>query len=206
VTRALPSFDPRVAIAVASRNRDKLRELLTLWGPEPPPLVAPDVSYPDVVESASTYEGNALLKASALAAARGGPALADDSGIEVEAMGWAPGVLSARTPTPGASWQERNAHILRCVSEGGGSRRARFLSVCVLVVPGFSPLVSRGVVEGLIADSPRGVGGFGYDPIFWYPPYAATFAEAGDAKKHAVSHRGRAIRALRAMIEPLVLK
>jgi XTP/dITP diphosphohydrolase len=199
-------LDPDVAIAVASRNPDKLRELITLWGVEPPLLIAPDVAYPEVVESFDTYEGNAVLKARTLALCRRGPALADDSGIEVEAMDWGPGVLSARTPSAGSSWVERNEHILKCVAAGGSSRRARFVCVCALVVPGYEPLVARGEVEGLIAESPRGVHGFGYDPIFVYPPYGATFAEVGDEKKHAVSHRGRAVRALRAMIDPLIAK
>lgn len=191
---------------MATRNLDKLRELLALWGPEPPSAIAPDVDYPEVEETAATYEGNALLKARALASARRGPSFADDSGIEVEAMGWAPGVLSARTPSAECSWEERNAFILRCVADAGGSRRARFVCVCALVVPGFEPLLARGEVEGLIAEAPRGSAGFGYDPIFWYPPYGATFAEVGDAKKHAVSHRGRAVRALRSLIEPLIEK
>jgi XTP/dITP diphosphohydrolase len=194
-------------VAVASRNPDKARELIALWGSFLPPLVLPDVPYPEVVESADTYEGNALLKASALAVARYGPAMADDSGIEVEAMGWGPGVLSARTPSASASWQERNAHILRAVDSAGGSRRARFVCVCALVVPGFDAVVARGEVEGLIAEEPRGSAGFGYDPIFVCPEYGGlTFAEAGDEKKHAVSHRGRAVRALLAKLAPLVEK
>jgi XTP/dITP diphosphohydrolase len=185
---------------IASRNADKVRELRTLWGAEPPPLVEPGDLYPDVEETADTYEGNALLKARALSGASGGPALADDSGIEVEAMGSGPGVLSARTPSPDASWDERNAHILRCVAQGSGSRRARFICVCALVVPGFEPIIARGEVEGLIAQAPAGDNGFGYDPIFFYPPYGQTFAQLPAELKHAVSHRGRAVRTLRTML------
>jgi XTP/dITP diphosphohydrolase len=199
-------LDPSIPIAVATRNPDKLRELLALWGDGLPALVTPDVEYPEVAETSDTYEGNALLKARALSDARGGPALADDSGIEVEAMGWGPGVLSARTPSVDCSWVERNAHILRCVAEGSGSRAARFVCVCALVVPGVEPVVVRGEVEGSIADSARGAQGFGYDPIFFYPPYGKTFAEAGDRLKHAVSHRGRAVRAMLTEIERLTIK
>jgi XTP/dITP diphosphohydrolase len=191
---------------VASHNPDKVRELVALWGDAPPPLIAAGSEYPEVEESASSYEGNALLKARALAAAQGGPALADDSGIEVEAMGWGPGVSSARTPSAECSWEERNAHILRRVADAGGSRRARFVCVCALVVPGFEPMIGRGEVEGLIADAPRGSHGFGYDPIFWYPPYEATFGEVSADRKHAVSHRGHAVRALRATLAPMIVK
>ena len=190
----------RVPIRIASRNAEKSRELQTLWGDQPPPLVVAGDEYPHVEEIYETYEANALLKARALAAACDGPALADDSGIEVEAMDWAPGVVSARTPSPDATWEERNAHILRAVDAAGRTRRARFVCVCALVAPGFEPAVARGEVEGVIAECPRGENGFGYDPIFVYPPYGKTFAEVPPEMKHAVSHRGRAVRALRALI------
>jgi XTP/dITP diphosphohydrolase len=197
VTSRLLRLDLLVPVAIASRNVDKMRELRVLWGDEPPALVeAPEV-YPEVAESFDSYEGNALLKARTLAELTGGPALADDSGIEVEAMAWGPGVRSARTPSAESSWEDRNTHILRAVDRGPGTRRARFVCVCALVVPGFEPVVARGEVEGLIAEAPRGSKGFGYDPIFVYPPYGKTFAEVPEDMKHAVSHRGRAVRKLR---------
>ncbi|HEY7982410.1 MAG TPA: non-canonical purine NTP pyrophosphatase, partial [Candidatus Eremiobacteraceae bacterium] len=174
-------LDPRVPVAVATRNAAKLRELFALWGSELPALVAPGPEYPEVAETESFYEANALLKARALAASSGGPALADDSGIEVEALGWGPGVLSARSPSLESSWQERNAHIIAaCDSFGDPARRARFVSVCALVVPGFEPVIARGEVEGSIALAPAGNAGFGYDPIFVYAPFGMTFAQAGD--------------------------
>jgi XTP/dITP diphosphohydrolase len=194
-------LDARVPVAVATRNAAKLRELFSLWGSELPELVAPGTEYPEVEETGSTYEANALLKARALAAVWGGPALADDSGIEVEALGWGPGVLSARTPDVSSTWQERNAHIIQaCDSFGDPLRRARFVCVCALVVPGLEPVLARGEVEGSIAFAPIGDAGFGYDPIFIYPPFGMTFAQAGDERKHSVSHRGRAVRALRAKL------
>lgn len=194
------SLDPSVPVRIASRNPDKARELIELWGSEPPPLVLPPPGYPDVPETAATYEGNALLKARALADLCDGPALADDSGIEVEALDWGPGILSARTPTPESSWAERNGYIIKA-ADAHGSRRARFVCVCVLVVPGHGPVAARGEVEGLVTDAPRGSNGFGYDPIFVYPPYGGkTFAEVTPAMKNAVSHRGRAVRALRALL------
>ncbi|MBV8082714.1 MAG: non-canonical purine NTP pyrophosphatase [Candidatus Eremiobacteraeota bacterium] len=185
-------------MAVATRNPDKFAEIVQLWGDAPPALVIAGPEYPDVDERFSTYEENAVLKASELARIRGGPALADDSGIEVEALGWAPGVLSARTPSPDSSPSERNELILgQFAALGNVSRRARYVCVCALVVPGHEPVIGRGEVEGEIALGPRGSGGFGYDPIFCYPPYGRTFGEVDIGLKHAVSHRGRAIRALR---------
>jgi XTP/dITP diphosphohydrolase len=194
-------LDPRVPVSVATRNAAKLRELFALWGSELPLLVAPGSEYPEVAETGSSYEENALLKARALADVCGGPALSDDSGIEVEALGWGPGVLSARFPSIDSTWQERNAHIISaCDAFGDPARRARFVSVCALVVPGYEPVLARGVVEGSIAFAPAGDAGFGYDPIFVYAPFGMTFAQAGDARKHSVSHRGRAMRALRAKL------
>src|SRR5271166_747874 len=191
-------------VAVATKNVEKFREIVTLWGDAPPSLVMPGPEYPDVDERYTTYEENALLKAAELARIRGGPALADDSGIEVEALGWKPGVLSARTPSADASPEERNEHLLAELAALGDVRRkARFVCVCALVVPGQAPMLARGEVEGEIARAPRGDAGFGYDPIFFYPPYGCTFGEAGIEKKHAVSHRGRAVRALRERLEEL---
>ena len=190
-------LDPAVPVAVATKNVDKFRELATLWGTRRPALVIAGASYPEVDERFATYAENAVLKAEVLSRAVGGPALADDSGIEVEMLDWGPGVRSARTPTPQSTPAERNQHILReLASRPGASRRARMVSVCALVVPGRTPIVARGEVEGLVALELRGVSGFGYDPIFFYPPFGCTFGEAGMQKKHSVSHRGNAMRAL----------
>jgi len=195
-------LDPARPIVVATKNLDKFREIETLWGAFAPPVMIAGDAYPDVDEHGDTYEENAVTKASALAEIIGGPALADDSGIEVEAMGWAPGVRSARTPRVGALSPERNENVLRLVE--GKTRAARFVSVCVLVVPGFTPVIARGEVEGVIAERSFGTHGFGYDPIFWYPPYGATFGQVEAARKHAVSHRGRAVRALQEKVRQLV--
>ncbi len=191
-------LDRKRPILVASANAAKIHELLTLWGPFRPPLQPAGPLYRPVEETGATYEENALLKARALAQAAGAPALADDSGIEVEVLGWKPGVHSARTPSPNATDGERNAYLLRAVA--GRPTRVRFVCVCALVVPGYEPLLSRGEVEGRLAPEERGSGGFGYDPLFFYPPYGATLAEVPEEKKHAVSHRGRAVRALQARL------
>jgi XTP/dITP diphosphohydrolase len=190
-----------VPVAVATKNLDKFKEIVQLWGDEPPVLVLPGPEYPDVDERFSTYEENAVLKATELARLRGGPALADDSGIEVEALGWRPGVLSARTPSPASTPDERNRAILEQLAAlPGASRRARYVCVCALALPGHDPVTARGEVDGEIALAPRGSGGFGYDPIFYYPPYKQTFGEVPIEMKHAVSHRGRAVRSLRELI------
>ncbi len=196
-------MDQGAVITVATKNLDKFREIATLWGSFLPRVVSAGDQYPDIAEDGETYEENAILKASALSEILRAPALADDSGIEVEAMGWGPGVRSARTPYVGASSSERNANVLRAAR--GKNRDARFVSVCVLVAPGFEPIVARGEVEGCIADVSLGENGFGYDPIFWYPPYNATFGQVQSALKHEVSHRGRAVRALQRLIEPLIV-
>jgi XTP/dITP diphosphohydrolase len=190
--------DPGRPILVASANPGKIRELLTIWGSFRPPLQPAGPLYRPVEETGATYEENALLKARALAESAGVPALADDSGIEVEVLGWKPGVHSARTPSPNATDRERNAYLLRAA--GGRPSRLRFVCVCALVVPGYEALLSRGEVEGRLAPEERGSNGFGYDPIFFYPPYGATLAEVPEDKKHAVSHRGRAVRALQAQL------
>jgi len=187
---------------IATGNSDKLRELITLWGSFLPPVAAARSDYHEVDETGETYEENATIKAAALAELIKGPALADDSGIEVEALGWRPGVRSARTPYAGAPPAERNENILRAVS--GKSRAARFVSVCALVVPGFEPVIGHGEVQGSIAERALGSNGFGYDPIFLYPPYRATFAQIEAHQKHAVSHRGEAVRALQLRIATLV--
>ncbi len=197
----LVRLDPSMPIPVATKNFDKFREIATLWGSFLPPVIIAGESYHEVDESGDTYEENAIEKAAALAEITSGPALADDSGIEVEAIGWGPSVRSARTPRVGSSSQERNEHVLRAVE--GKSRLCRFVCVCALVVPGFEPLIARGEVEGMVAERSLGHNGFGYDPIFWYPPYGATFAQVELDRKGAVSHRGRAIRALQAKLVSL---
>ena len=192
-------------IFLASKNRHKVSEIRQVWGSEPPPLADPPADFADIDEQFDTYEDNAILKARSLAEALGAPALADDSGIEVSGLGWGPGVRSARTPYPRSTPVERNENVLAELRGLlGDDRRARFVCVCALVVPGFDPIVARGEVEGFIADEPRGTGGFGYDPIFFYPPFGITFAQAGQEKKNSVSHRGNAVRALRQKLRDLI--
>lgn len=152
----------------------------------------------EVAEDADDLEGNARLKAAAVCTFAGAAAVADDTGLEVDALGGAPGVRTARYAGEGAGYAD-NIALLLAEMEGvaPAQRTARFRTVAVVLWPDGAELVAAGSVEGLIAAEPRGFGGFGYDPVF-VPAEGdgRTFAEMSDATKHAVSHRGRAFRAL----------
>ena len=145
-------------------------------------------------EGVSSYAGNALAKARAVAAAAGALALADDSGLEVDALGGRPGVLSARYGGEGLSDAERCEVMLRELAGVPPEKRtARYRCVIALCEPAGREATAEGVVEGVLLEAPRGRGGFGYDPLFYCPPLGATFAEIPAEAKHAVSHRGRAM-------------
>ena len=150
---------------------------------------------PACVEDGATFEENAILKARHYGPHAPGILFADDSGLEVDALGGAPGVYSARFSGPDATDAANNRMLLERL-RGVKDRRARF--VCwIALVEGRRLLGSyRGVVEGEILEAPRGTGGFGYDPLFYYPPYGRTFGEASDELKFEVSHRGQALRAM----------
>ena len=150
----------------------------------------------DVVEDADTLEGNARLKARAIAAATGMPAVADDTGLEVAALGGRPGVFTARYAGEHATYADNRARLLAEL-DGVEDRRARFRTVAAVVWPDGREVLAEGVSDGTIASSERGGRGFGYDAVF-VPSDGdgLTFAEMGEDAKHAVSHRGRAFRAL----------
>lgn len=158
----------------------------------------PDVG--DVVEDAGTLEGNARLKALAIVRATGNAALADDTGLEVEALGGGPGVDTAYFAGPRASDAENRAKLLREMS-GVADRRARFVTVMLVACPDGSETVVRGECTGCIVEAERGDGGFGFDPLF-VPDDGdgRTFAEMTKEEKNAISHRGRALRALAAAL------
>ena len=189
-----------VVLVCASANPDKVAEIAAVLAPdvvlEPRPA---DV--PDVVEDAPTLEGNARLKAVAICAATGRAAVADDTGLEVDALGGAPGVISARYAGDDVTYADNVAKLLAELDRVGArepsARRARFRTVALVRRPDGTELVAEGTVEGVIAPAPAGDGGFGYDPVF-VPDVGGgrTFAEMPAADKHAISHRGRAFRAL----------
>ena len=162
------------------------------------------VDYPGAVapeENETTYRGNALLKARAASRLTGTWALADDSGLEVDALGGAPGLHSARYGGPGLDDAGRCAWLLEALRDVPDDRRtARFRCVIAIVDPAGREWVVEGVAEGTIAHEPRGTSGFGYDPLFSYPPLGKTFAELSDAEKSDVSHRGRAARLARELL------
>ena len=181
-------------LVVASKNQDKVREMeAVLLGLGLVGEIVTDLRWPDVEETESTLEGNALLKARAVAAATGLPALADDTGLEVDALGGAPGVRSARYAGESASYAD-NVRALLDRLDGERHRSARFRTVMALVIPDGREIVAEGVLEGTIINEPRGDSGFGYDPVFDVD--GRTLAEFGAKEKNAISHRGRALRAL----------
>jgi len=147
-------------------------------------------------ETGTTYHENALIKARAGATVTGALALGDDSGIEVDALGGDPGLHSARWGGPRLDDAGRIALLLERLRGVPAERRtARFRCLIALVEPGGRARVVEGVVEGRITEAPRGTGGFGYDPVFYYAPLGGTFGELPPATKHRVSHRGAAARA-----------
>lgn len=180
-------------LLVATMNPGKQAELRRLLVPLEAEVVVPqDIGLDlDVAEPFDTYAENATTKAVAFAEASGLPSLADDSGIEVAALGWGPGVRSAR-------WGgDDKVKSLVAALEGAGDRRARMVCVLALAVPssdGIGVETFTGVVEGSVAPSGSGAGGFGYDPVFLLPS-GVTTAELDEAEKDAISHRGRAVAA-----------
>ena len=187
-------------LVLATLNRGKARELITLLGDVPFELrVLAD--YPGAVppeETETTYRGNALLKARAAARLTGEWSVGDDSGLEVDALGGAPGLYSARYGGPGLDDSGRCALLLEALRDVPDERRtARFDCAIALVDPHGREWVVEGVAEGVIIHAPRGENGFGYDPLFYYPPLGKTFAELDDTEKADVSHRGRAAAAAR---------
>ena len=190
-------------LVVASLNRAKVRELITLLG-ELPYVVVPLADVPGATlpeETAETYEGNALLKAQAGARLARGVILADDSGLEVDVLAGAPGIHSARFGGPHLDDAGRTALLLERLRGVPSERRtARFRCVIVIIGHDAQARTVEGVVEGLIAEAPRGHGGFGYDPVFFHPGSGRTFGELSEAEKSRVSHRALAARAARALL------
>jgi XTP/dITP diphosphohydrolase len=185
----------RPRLVCASANADKVAEIEAILR-DVVDLVPRPADVPDVLEDADTLAGNARLKAAAVAAASGDAAVADDTGLEVVALGGRPGVHTARYAGDGASYAENRALLLREL-DGVEDRRARFRTVAMVVWPDGREVAADGVCEGTIATSERGTRGFGYDPVF-VPDDGdgRTFAEMDEDAKHAMSHRGRAFRAL----------
>jgi XTP/dITP diphosphohydrolase len=200
--------DPPLALVLASANPDKVAEireiLAAALGDEVNVLPRPS-DVPEVVEDGATLEDNARLKAVALCEATGHPAVADDTGLEVDALHGAPGVHAARYSGEDATYASNVAKLLRELEVAGASasdrRTARFRTVALARFPDGRELVAEGVVDGTIAPAARGAGGFGYDPVFVpVEGDGRSFAEMDASEKHAISHRGRALRALAVLL------
>lgn len=189
-------------VLAATGNRNKLRELQSLFAGSSIDLKHPtDVgtTLPRVIETGGTFKENALLKAKALAKASGQLALADDSGLEVEVLGGAPGIRSARFAREGATDGENTTKLLK-VLRSARKRRAKFRCVIALAKPDGTTITAEGFMEGEIAMEPMGESGFGYDPIFWLPPYQRTAAQLGFDEKMRISHRAKAVAKLKALL------
>jgi XTP/dITP diphosphohydrolase len=183
-------------LVIATRNPHKLEEIRAIFDFQGLEICSaidfPDI--PDVVEDGDTLEANAVKKATEICAATGLPALADDSGLEVDALNGEPGVYSARWSGEGCTYADNNARLLRELA-GSDNRRAQFRTVIALAVPGEPPQTVEGAVRGRIIEELRGDQGFGYDPLFMPDGYNQTFAELPAAVKNRISHRARALNA-----------
>jgi XTP/dITP diphosphohydrolase len=187
-------------LAIATRNAHKLREIgriCAAWDVEWLTIANHDGPWPEVEEPHETYLENAVAKARETAVALGVPAMADDSGIEVDALGGAPGPRSARFAGEEATDVQNLEALLRAI-DAAPDRAARYRCVATVAWPdGRAPVWAEGVCEGAMIAEPRGSGGFGYDPAFVPDGEARTMAELADVEKDRISHRGRAFRALR---------
>lgn len=196
-------MDTSRTLLLATTNTGKLREFQQLLAGLPfdvrtladiPPSAAPE-------ETGQTFADNARLKALYYAGGTGLPTVAEDSGLEIDALDGAPGVHSARLGGVDLPYPDKFALIYERLRQASAIESpARFVCALAFVDNGHVVFEARGTVEGRIAPEPRGAGGFGYDPIFYYPPLGCTLAEAGD-RKAAVSHRGQAVRKLREFLE-----
>lgn len=196
----------RIILVLATRNAGKSKEIREFLAGFP--VEIKDLNdfgpIPEVKEDGPTFDDNAYKKASFTAKVLGFPALADDSGLEVEALGGAPGIHSSRYAGPVATDEENNAKLLQAL-KGVKNRRARFACVLSLAVPSGPALTYEAFCEGEILESPRGENGFGYDPLFYYAPMGKTFGEMTLTEKGAVSHRGKALAELKGEFDKVLI-
>ena len=184
-------------LALATKNLGKIQEILAICSEWPVKwLTADGVDWPDIEETGDTYRNNALLKAHGVARVLGVPAVADDSGIEVDALGGGPGVRSARFAGEHATDRENLSLLLARVADVEGERTARDRCVAACAWPDGRALVAEAACEGRITLQPRGDGGFGYDPAFVPEGETRTMAQLSEGEKNAISHRGKALRGL----------
>ena len=194
-------------IVFATKNEGKLKEIRRILEP----LAIRVLSMKeagldlDIEENGSSFEENAVIKARAVMEASGRCAMADDSGLEIDAFDKAPGIYSARYLGENTPYDVKNRIILDRMKDIPQSRRsARFVCAIALAVPGEEPVCTRGVMEGQIANEPEGQNGFGYDPIFYLPSYGCTSAALAPDEKNKISHRGKALREMARRIQRLL--
>lgn len=194
-------------LLIATNNAGKLREYADLLGDLPVQLTTPrqEGIELEVEENGASFAENALLKARAYCAASRLPTLADDSGLEVDALGGAPGVFSARYAGNSATDRQRYEKLLAELREvPPAERTARFRCVIALVMPDGTEEIAEGECEGVIIDTPRGEHGFGYDPVFYMPALGRTMAELPPELKNRVSHRARALMRMKPLLMALL--
>jgi XTP/dITP diphosphohydrolase len=181
---------------VATKNRGKLKEIAALFDGVIGRLYSPDdyPGFPEIEETGATFAENAIIKARQAAIYTGKPAIGDDSGLVADALGGAPGVYSARYAGPGSNDEANNARLLMEMEKvPEGLRTAAFHCVIAFCYPDGDCRTFSGEVSGVILREPRGIHGFGYDPLFWVPEYGKTMAELSLGVKNRISHRGRAL-------------
>jgi XTP/dITP diphosphohydrolase len=196
----------RQLLVLATRNAGKTREIREFLRDFPVEIKNLDDlgPIPSVEEDGTTFDENAYKKASFTAKVLGLPALADDSGLEVDALGGAPGVHSARYAGQSATDAENNSKLMHKM-DGETNRTAAFTCVISIAVPSGAALTYEARCEGLIAETPGGNKGFGYDPVFYYPPLKRTFAQLSAEEKNRVSHRGKALAELKEEFEKVLI-
>ena len=194
-------------IVLATRNEDKVREIGDILSSLSMELLSlkdvPDIG--EIEEDGTTFLENARKKAMTVWEHTGLPSLADDSGLEVEALNGRPGIMSRRFAGPGATYADNNVKLARLMKDiPRDARGARFVCVAALVMPGGNARFTEGELRGYIAEEPSGEGGFGYDPLFFLPEYGKTVAELEAGVKNTVSHRAKAMAAMREVLAAIV--
>ena len=193
-------------VVLATTNRGKISEFQGLFRNSGVEIKTLDDfgPIPPVIEDGDTFEENAVKKAQFTARVLGIPAIADDSGLTVKALQGAPGVFSSRYAGENADDESNNRKLLTAM-EGIEDRAAAFVCVLTIAVPSGPALIYEGTCEGIIAGTPEGDQGFGYDPLFYYPPSQKTFAQLGREEKNRISHRGRAMAELHGELNKVIL-
>ncbi len=205
-TDAIKPEIKRARLIAATKNRGKLEEIAQLLTHFPCEVVSMSEAgiHDDIEENGSTFEENALIKAMSVWKSTGETVMADDSGLEVDCLGGAPGVYSARYAGEGATDADRNRKLLDAMKGVDTDKRtARFVCAIAVVFPDGSHLISKGTCEGIIAFEPAGNNGFGYDPLFYVPGFGMTIAQMDADMKNGISHRGNALRKMVEMLEPI---